>query len=318
MKYFEPISKQSIFNKINKICTTTNKVYLNIDKIQNINSALDSYWFLAVNAASKASFDDTGQTSLPVETQDLADGTNAYKMASFTNEVLQLLKLAVLDADAEEIDLIREDFDNIEDFNELYSTDSDDRDTPAYWTKMGDYIYVRPCPDYDETGGLRAYVNRELIKLSFTTFTITVADPGVITSVAHGLSDNDGVLLVTDGALPTGLTVDSNIYYVSGKADDTFKLSLTPSSVGVTEIETTGTQSGTHKFIKVSGTPGIPVIHHKHLSKYASLEWMNPKHPNYQKTAQELRMLEEDIKDYWRTMESESNAIIYPSRRCYK
>lgn len=318
MKFYEPISKDSIIDEINQLCGVTNEVYLNIDKIRRIHQALDRYWFLAVNSASKGSFDDTNRTALPVETQNIVEGTNYYKMGSFTNNVLQILKLSVLNDSGDEFDLVREDFDDINDFYETYTTDEDSRGLPQWWTKMGDYIYLRPCPDYSESNGLRAYVNRELSKLTFETFTITIASPGVITDTAHGLSNSDGVLLFTDGALPTGLTADTTIYYVSDKADDTFKLATTPSSVGSTEVNTSGTQSGTHKYIKVSGEPGIPVIHHPYLAKYAALAEMKPTHPNYGRTAQEIAILEQDIMDYWRTMEGEDNVIIKPFMRSGK
>jgi len=319
MKLFEPISDQDIISEINRICGTTDEVYKNRAKIARVNQALDKYWALASDSAPKGTFDDVNNASIPVETQSIVAGTNAYKVGTFTNEILQILRVAVLKDDGTEMDLTREEFDDISEFNETYSTDTEDRGVPNSWTKMGDYIYLNPCPDYSETNGLRAYVNRELSKFTFVTFTTTIADPGVITAVAHGLSDGDAVILVTDGALPTGLTADKTIYYVSDKAADTFKLSTTPALVGTTEIETTGTQSGTHNFVKVSKVPGIPVIHHDYLARQASLPFLiEKKLPQRGDIAQSVAQDRQDIMDYWQNRGRELSTIIKPNRRLYK
>lgn len=299
MKYFEPISQESIIDDINTLANSTNESYSNKRKIKNINEALDMYWFYAAESAPQFTFDDTGKSSSPLETQNLEIGKNDYKMTAFTNEVLQILRVSVLDSDGTERDLFYQSFENILEFNENYSTDSNDRGTPDRWTKFGDFIYVSPTPDYAKTSGLRVYVSRELSKLTYTSFVVTIATPGVVTATAHGLSNNDGLLLMTDNALPTGLTADTTIYYVSAKTDDTFELELTLSSVGGSGIDTTGSQAGTHNFVKVTGEPGIPVIHHDYLSRYAAYKFMDTSHPKFAKLREELAKDKLDIQDYW-------------------
>lgn len=319
-KLYDPISKAGIIDEMNRICRTTNEVYKNADKIARVNQTLDRYWHLASMAAPKGTFDDVNQTGAPIETQSLVAGTNAYKIGSFTNEVLQILKLSVLEDDGTtEVDLVREEFDDYNEFLHWYSTATADRGNPYAWTKYGDFIYIRPTPDYSETDGLRAYVNRELSKFSFVSFTITIAAPGVITAVAHGLSNGDTVLLMTDGALPTGLTKDATPYYVSGKAADTFKLSSTPALVGSTEITTSGSQSGTHQFVKVSKIPGIPVIHHDYLGRHASLPFLiERKLPQRSDVAQEILRDEEAIQDYWMERGRELRTIIRTKQRSFR
>jgi parallel beta-helix repeat protein len=79
------------------------------------------------------------------------------------------------------------------------------------------------------------------------TATVSVASPGVITCVAHGLTVGRRVGFTTTGALPTGITA-STIYYVqSVPTADTLTISAT--SVGAA-INTSGTQSGIHTLIK--------------------------------------------------------------------
>lgn len=47
------------------------------------------------------------------------------------------------------------------------------------------------------------------------TFTTTIATPAIFTLTSHGLVEGDEVLLTTTGSLPTGLTKDTALYYVS-------------------------------------------------------------------------------------------------------
>lgn len=84
-----------------------------------------------------------------------------------------------------------------------------------------------------------------------STFTVTIAAPGVFTATGHDYSDGDGVKLSTTGALPTGLAADT-LYYVRSATADTYQLSATRGGVAIT---TTGTQSGTHT---VTGQDGRP------------------------------------------------------------
>ncbi|WP_295133376.1 hypothetical protein [uncultured Reyranella sp.] len=79
---------------------------------------------------------------------------------------------------------------------------------------------------------------------NYQVFTVTIADPGVITRKAHGLIVGDKVTFATTGALPTGLAVDT-WYYVVQTSQDTFQVSATD---GGTAITTSGSQSGTHYY----------------------------------------------------------------------
>lgn len=92
-------------------------------------------------------------------------------------------------------------------------------------------------------------------KYAFTTFTVTVASPAVFTATAHELYADDELIFNTTGALPTGLTASSSAsttkYYViaNGITANTFQVSA---SKGGTAINTSGSQSGTHTYLKVN------------------------------------------------------------------
>lgn len=82
------------------------------------------------------------------------------------------------------------------------------------------------------------------LALSTQTFTVTIANPGVVTFTTI-LPEDTAVELFTTGALPTGLSTDT-IYYVVNSgvpAANKSNLALAP---GGAPIVTSGSQSGTH------------------------------------------------------------------------
>jgi len=110
-----------------------------------------------------------------------------------------------------------------------------------------------------------------LYKRSWTTFTVTVASPAIFSATAHNLVPGDLIILETTGALPTGLSVDtSGIAYVvlaNKMTADAFTLSsgavnasgVIGNSGVLTPLNTSGTQSGTHTFLKINEPRLIPV-----------------------------------------------------------
>jgi microcystin-dependent protein len=80
------------------------------------------------------------------------------------------------------------------------------------------------------------------------TVTITIATPGVVTKVAHGLKTGSAVYLTTTDTLPTGLAVNT-LYYVIKNDADTFWLATSYANAVAgtpTKIATSVSQAGTH------------------------------------------------------------------------
>lgn len=80
------------------------------------------------------------------------------------------------------------------------------------------------------------------------TITVTIASPGVVSWTGHGLAIGDVVYFSTTGALPTGITAGT-AYYVSASSfgANSFRLSSSAANaMSGTNINTTGSQSGTH------------------------------------------------------------------------
>lgn len=75
-------------------------------------------------------------------------------------------------------------------------------------------------------------------------FTVTIANPAVFTSVAHGLVLGDKISLTSTGGFPSGLAVNTDYYVISaGLTADNFEVST---SRGGSAVVTTGSQSGVH------------------------------------------------------------------------
>lgn len=79
-----------------------------------------------------------------------------------------------------------------------------------------------------------------------STVTISIATPGVVTWVGHGLSVGQKVKFETSGELPTGLVAGTEYFVKATPSADTFQVSATAAGAA---IATTGTQSGSHTAI---------------------------------------------------------------------
>lgn len=289
MKLSNEITQDGIFQEIDRRCKSNLISYPSRDKTARVNAALDRYFHLAFKSDGRWNFDDINQSSPPIEAQSIVSGTNRYKMSDFTSKILSVIRIEALDSDGNGLFLIPEMLNDIgvvypgnasgqlrgtsaNTFQELYVNASSG--VPTHYIKYGDFIYLRPNPNYSEADGLLAYFNRPASKFDFNTFTVTQATPGLFTLVAHGFSVNDTIMLQTDGSLLTGLAVDT-VYYIKAldgsDPDDKFTVAATK---GGDAINTTGTQSGVHYLLETSKVPGIPETHHPYLARHASYPYL--------------------------------------------
>ena len=104
---------------------------------------------------------------------------------------------------------------------------------------------------YDNTND--EYIQYEeitFVENDLTSCTITIDSPAVITQTDHGYLTGDALKFSTTGTLPTGINT-STIYYVSAINSNTFNIYT---SSPTTLINTSGTQSGTHREIRQGDT----------------------------------------------------------------
>jgi hypothetical protein len=102
---------------------------------------------------------------------------------------------------------------------------------------------------YGYRGGAMYYWNAS-VGVSLSTFTVTIASPGVFTLSNGSLINGMAIALTSTGTLPTGLTIGT-VYYVVNASGSTFQLSTT---FGGSAINTSGSQSGT-QYIVPNGLP---------------------------------------------------------------
>ena len=76
-----------------------------------------------------------------------------------------------------------------------------------------------------------------------TSANFTAAVTDIITDAAHGLSDDDPIVLTTTTTLPAGLEL-LTVYYVQNATTNTFQVSTTTGNGDIVDITDTGT--GTH------------------------------------------------------------------------
>jgi len=289
MNFSNPIERNGISEEITRITGANIANYPNYDRVVRVNQGIYDYF-----ALGNYEFEDSNKSDAPIEIINLVDGTSRYALDDLTSELLNFLRVEVTDNDGNVFIIYPEKLSNIgEAYDEYYS----DNGIPQVYLKIGKYIDIKPAPNYDKTDGLKIYFDRPASQYTFVSCTISNASPGVVTAVAHGLSNGDAVIPETDGALPTGLTADTVVYYVINKATDTFQVSLT---IGGTAVNTSSAGSGNHKFLKVSGSPGIPSIHHTYLARHASLPFLvEKKLPQMGNIAQLLQADEKAIKKFF-------------------
>jgi len=320
MKILDVITNDSIISEIYRICKANSNTYSYKDVISRINAALDRYFELISETSSISPFDDSNRTSEPIETQDLVNGQNKYKFSDFTNEVLGICKLAVLDSNGYEYPLDHIGFNEIESFGNVSGSggkfDLNILGIPVEWTRFGNYIFLSPCPNYNKSGGLRAYIVRGLNKLRWKSFTADDTTD-LITSSSHGLVANDVVIFETDNMLPNGLNADKPYYVISdGLTVDTFKVSTT---LGGSAVDITNNGTGNFQFLKVSQELGIPSIHNLFICRYASLPYLIENSLIHKNDIRiDLIKNEEDIKKYFENLDKDIHKRMSFKKRCFK
>jgi len=312
------ISNDGIVQTMDRLAGTATATYSFKAKMADINDALDRYFAIAFEAEGHWSFDDINQTSPPIDTQNIVSGTNRYKVGTFTEKIINLIKIEVLDANADGMTLTPEDINHLSStFEELYLDTTTTTGNPTHYCKYGDFIYLRPTPNYSETAGLKVYFNRPASRLQFVSCQ-PEADDELITAVAHGLAANDTVIFEADagGTMSTGLTADTQYFVIaSGLTADVFKVSATKggSSVNITADGTGVT------FLKTSTTPGIQLMHHIYLARRAALTYLSYiNSPKLGFLPNQILLDEKEIKEYFSTRSKETRKIINTRKKLFR
>lgn len=305
-----------IINRIWKRCGATINTYSIKNVISDINDALD--WYFSLVFKSAKNIDDINETLPPIDTQAIVSGTNRYKVSAFTEKIINFIKLEILDSTGEGRELIPEDIGNIDNFQELY-LDTTIQGIPTNYCKYGDFIYLRPTPNYSLAAALKIYFNRPASKFEFIACTIANGASALTTLVSggvHGLVAGDAVLYETLTTLNTGLIADT-VYYViaAGLTTTAFEVSAT---LGGSAVTTSSTGSNCY-FIKLNIAPGIQETHHPHLITYVSKTYLNDNNQKLLGTLPtDVMLAEKNIKEDYMVKNKDERNIMTMSQRAFR
>ena len=144
----------------------------------DVNSALDKVLSIIFQSDGTWQFDDSGHTDYPIITTDLVSGQRDYSFVSDENGnlILDIYKVLIktpegvfndMDSVDVQTDASRQNTERgsgrtglTNDLSPFY----DGRDaggTPYRYDKTANAIFLDPIPDYNSTGGLKIYINRE-------------------------------------------------------------------------------------------------------------------------------------------------------------
>jgi len=191
MQYNSEANSYDIVSEVRTICGCTSSEYSDNDLARRFNQALDWYFDIAFDSDSEQTFDDSNHSDPPIDSVNIVSGTNRYKFSDFTDEIFSIVNVEILSSQAKGIYLIPETLENMgvgslapesgrvqaisnRTFQKTYIDAGSG--TPTHYCKLGDYIYLRPNPDYNEANGLKLYINRPA---SYMTPSSTTTVPGV-------------------------------------------------------------------------------------------------------------------------------------------
>jgi len=184
-------SQDIVSTVLDKAGATSVNVYPLKRITRNFNAALDMYLGWAFEVDGRWNFDDINETSPPIDTQNIVSGTNRYKLSAFTETLLSLMRLEILNSAGTGLYLEPERLDTSGNvvsnetgrisgtrgstFQELYVNASSG--TPTHYIKYGGFIYLRPNPNYSLASALLAYFNRPASYLASTDTTKVAGVP---------------------------------------------------------------------------------------------------------------------------------------------
>lgn len=127
----------------------------------DINAALDYLYSIIFEVGGTWQFDDSNQTDYPIITTNIVSGQRDY---SFTtdgsgNRILEIYKVMVADSTGLFSEVTPVDVPQGAPSN--YYDGENTTGIPNTYDKLGNGIFLDPIPNYNYTGGLKVYINRE-------------------------------------------------------------------------------------------------------------------------------------------------------------
>jgi hypothetical protein len=141
-----------------------------------VNLAIDDYLAIALTASGKWQLDDSNFTKYPEVTTNLFSSQQDYVFTTDEEGALILDIYRVMVADTSGVFREIKPVDKQSDLDVSSFYDGKNRaGTPTQYDKTANGIFLDPIPNYNSTGGLKVYINREA---SYFVSTDTTKKPG--------------------------------------------------------------------------------------------------------------------------------------------
>lgn len=167
-----------IISNIDRNCKTTNNptAYPLAEKVADMNLALDKAWAIILQSSGTWQLDDSNQTDYPIITTNLVSGQRDY---SFTvdgsgNLILDIYKVLIANTSGVYHEIYPVDVQS-EWPMQGFTSGQNITGQPSRYDKTGNGIFLDAIPNYNSTGGLKIYINREA---SYFTVSDTTKKPG--------------------------------------------------------------------------------------------------------------------------------------------
>ena len=171
MVFSDPTNKQGIVQDVRFITGTNSSTYPLEEIVRNSNRALDKVSAMIVVSDGRWQWDDNNFVDYPIATTDLVANQREYVLS---NDFQVITRVEWIDQNDNDEWVLGRPIDQrdikvaLEEFNETPSQ-------PIYYDKLNDSLFLYPTPDYNATGGLKVYYQRNG---SYFTSNDTVKEPG--------------------------------------------------------------------------------------------------------------------------------------------
>ena len=176
LQFSDTTNRRGIIELIDDILGTDSTQYSTAKKTRDVNLAIDRVLSLIFEVGGTWQFDDSNHTDYPIITTNIVSGQRDYSFTSDGNNnlILEVYRVLVADSSGNFFDV------NPVDVSSGYApagfTDgSNTGGFPNTYDKLGNGIFLDPIPNYNRTGGLKVYINREA---SYFTTSDTTKKPG--------------------------------------------------------------------------------------------------------------------------------------------
>jgi len=163
LQFSDTINNRGVVELIDANCKTNSTSYPLIDKVRDVNLALDNVLSIILKSAGTWQFDDSNQTNYPIIETDVNAGQRDY---SFINDnsgnlILDIYKVFLKDSVSGIYNEIKPVDVNSELNTESFSDGQNIQGKPYRYDKMANGIFLDPVPNATVENGLKMYINRE-------------------------------------------------------------------------------------------------------------------------------------------------------------